>query len=119
MRRRFEVPTRRKGSDQFVHNHRRLRESERCHNLEVSFLGLHSCLEVDSSFEHQGWVLPWETDGLVGMLALNLPNWQTGVLPVVSWLQAHRRTVEIHTQGMPEESLGFVVAGVNIRQIGP
>lgn len=53
------------------------------------------------------------------MLALNLPNWQTEVLLVVSWLQAHRRTVEIHTQGMPEESLGFVVAGVNIRQIVP
>lgn len=53
-RRRFEVPTQRKGSDQFVHNHRRLRASERCHNLEVSFLGLHSCLEVESSFERQG-----------------------------------------------------------------
>lgn len=53
------------------------------------------------------------------MLALNLPNWRTEALLVVSWLQAHRRTVEIHNQGMPEESLGFVVAGVNIRQIGP
>lgn len=55
----------------------------------------------------------------MGMLASNLPNWQIEAPLVVSWLQAHRRTEEIRTQGMPEESLGFVVAGVNIRQIGP
>lgn len=54
MRRRFEVPIRRKGSDRFGHNHQRLRASERCHNLEASFLGLHSCLGVESSFERQG-----------------------------------------------------------------
>lgn len=117
-RRRSEVPIRQRSSDRHAHNHRHSRASERYRTLEGSYLDPQSRLEVDSSFGHQGSVLPWEIDGLVGMLTSNWPNWTNEGHLVGSWLQAHRRIEEIHIQAMPAESLAFVAAEESIRRTG-
>ncbi len=114
---RFEVPIQQTGSDHFGRNHQRLPASERCHSLVGSSPDLHSYLGVGSNFDRQGLVPPWEIDGLLGMLASSLPSWQTEAHLVGSLLQAHQHTGEIRIQAMPEESLGFVAAEVNIHRI--